>query len=72
MHSLIRRGGAAAGPCPSTGASSLIDTAPGYLLGSEQTITVPGAEHADDDSPIAAEAWNTTRRSRTSRNIGAT
>ncbi|WP_345045611.1 hypothetical protein [Streptomyces sannanensis] len=50
----------------------MIDTAPGYLLGSEQTITVPGAEHADDDSPIAAEAWNTTRRSRTSRNIGAT
>ncbi|GAA3371248.1 hypothetical protein GCM10020367_21140 [Streptomyces sannanensis] len=32
-------------------ASKLIDTALGYLLGSEQTITVPGAEHADDDNP---------------------
>ncbi|MDF9812994.1 hypothetical protein [Streptomyces sp. SPB162] len=30
-------------------ASKLIDTALGYLLGSEQTITVAGAEHADDD-----------------------
>ncbi|MFJ3229905.1 hypothetical protein [Streptomyces sp. NPDC086787] len=28
-------------------ASKLIDTALGYLLGSEQTITVAGAEHAD-------------------------
>lgn len=30
-------------------ASKLIDTALGYLLGSEQTITVAGAEHADDE-----------------------
>ncbi|MCZ4098276.1 hypothetical protein [Streptomyces sp. H39-C1] len=30
-------------------ASKLVDTALGYLLGSEQTITVAGAEHADDD-----------------------
>ncbi|MFF5538640.1 hypothetical protein ACFY71_40370 [Streptomyces cinerochromogenes] len=26
-----------------------MDTALGYLLGSEQTITVAGAEHADDE-----------------------
>lgn len=32
-------------------ASKLIDTALGYLLGSEQSIVVPGAEHADDDDP---------------------
>ena len=31
----------------------LIDTALGYLLGSEQSIVVPGAEHADDDDPPA-------------------
>lgn len=30
-------------------ASKLVDTALGYLLGSEQTITVAGAEHADDE-----------------------
>jgi hypothetical protein len=34
-------------------ASKLIDTALGYLLGSEQAIVVPGAEHADDDDPPA-------------------
>ncbi|MEV0438436.1 hypothetical protein AB0I84_11090 [Streptomyces spectabilis] len=38
-------------------ASKLVDTALGYLLGSEQTITVAGAEHADDEpSPEAAAA----------------
>ncbi|WP_329317923.1 hypothetical protein [Streptomyces sp. NBC_01262] len=31
--------------------AKLIDTALGYLLGSEQTIVVPGAEHADDEKP---------------------
>ncbi|MGW1064397.1 hypothetical protein ACWD4F_07785 [Streptomyces aureus] len=30
-------------------ASKLVDTALGYLLGSEQTITVAGAEHAGDE-----------------------
>ncbi|GGY12768.1 hypothetical protein [Streptomyces djakartensis] len=30
-------------------ASKLVDTALGYLLGSEQTITVAGAEHADEE-----------------------
>lgn len=30
-------------------ASKLVDTALGYLLGSEQTITIAGAEHADDE-----------------------
>ncbi|MEH0609094.1 hypothetical protein [Streptomyces scabiei] len=30
-------------------ASKLVDTALGYLLGSEQTITVAGAEHADKE-----------------------
>jgi hypothetical protein len=33
--------------------SKLIDTVLGYLLGSEQTIVVPGAEHADDEQPPA-------------------
>ncbi|WP_326791574.1 hypothetical protein OHA79_02730 [Streptomyces sp. NBC_00841] len=37
-------------------ASKLIDTALGYLLGAEQTIIVPGAEHADDDEPPAGAA----------------
>ncbi|MFF2410490.1 hypothetical protein [Streptomyces sp. NPDC058092] len=32
-------------------ASKLIDTVLGYLLGAEQTIIVPGEEHADDDKP---------------------
>ncbi|MFF3493713.1 hypothetical protein ACFYWS_20440 [Streptomyces sp. NPDC002795] len=31
--------------------AKLIDTALGYLLGSEQSIVVPGAEHAEDDDP---------------------
>ncbi|TWE16996.1 hypothetical protein [Kitasatospora atroaurantiaca] len=39
-------------------AAKLVDTALGYLLGSEQHIVVPGAEHAEDDQPPqgAAEA----------------
>ncbi|MGA5637758.1 hypothetical protein ACPCTN_03255 [Streptomyces cinereoruber] len=38
-------------------ASKIVDTALGYLLGSEQTISVPGAEHAGDEpSPEAAAA----------------
>ncbi|MET8679984.1 hypothetical protein ABZW18_20970 [Streptomyces sp. NPDC004647] len=32
-------------------AASLVDTALGYLLGSEQKITVEDAEHADEESP---------------------
>ncbi|MFE4336739.1 hypothetical protein ACFRQM_47640 [Streptomyces sp. NPDC056831] len=31
--------------------AKLIDTTLGYLLGTEQTIVVPQAEHADDDNP---------------------
>ncbi|MGW1914949.1 hypothetical protein ACWCQS_30545 [Streptomyces sp. NPDC002076] len=39
-------------------AAKLVDTALGYLLGSEQRITVEGAEHADAEAPApgAAEA----------------
>lgn len=37
-------------------ASKLIDTALGYLLGSEQSIVVAGAEHADDEDPPAGAA----------------
>ncbi|MFE4661041.1 hypothetical protein ACFRFJ_30655 [Streptomyces hydrogenans] len=38
-------------------ASKIVDTALGYLLGSEQTISVAGAEHAaDEPSPEAAAA----------------
>ncbi|MEU6475306.1 hypothetical protein ABZ858_00170 [Streptomyces sp. NPDC047017] len=37
-------------------ASKLVDTALGYLLGSEQTITVAGAEHADDKPTDEAAA----------------
>ncbi|MFF4504809.1 hypothetical protein [Streptomyces sp. NPDC001401] len=33
--------------------SKLIDTTLGYLLGAEQTIVVPGADHADQDKPPA-------------------
>jgi hypothetical protein len=33
--------------------SKLIDTTLGYLLGAEQTIVVPGAEHADQGTPNA-------------------
>ncbi|KOG10427.1 hypothetical protein [Streptomyces viridochromogenes] len=29
----------------------LVDTALGYLLGSDQQIAVAGAEHADEESP---------------------
>ncbi|OIJ97753.1 hypothetical protein BIV25_13170 [Streptomyces sp. MUSC 14] len=32
-------------------AANLVDTALGYLLGSDQEIAVAGAEHADEDSP---------------------
>ncbi|WP_268987080.1 hypothetical protein [Streptomyces hygroscopicus] len=32
-------------------AANLVDTALGYLLGSEQTIIVEGAEHADEETP---------------------
>ncbi|MGW0822551.1 hypothetical protein [Streptomyces sp. NPDC002845] len=37
-------------------AAKLVDTALGYLLGSEQTIVVQGAEHANDDDPPANAA----------------
>ncbi|WP_261951637.1 hypothetical protein [Streptomyces nigrescens] len=39
-------------------AANLVDTALGYLLGSEQKVTVEGAEHADEETPTpgAAEA----------------
>lgn len=37
-------------------ASKLVDTALGYLLGSEQTISVAGAEHADDEPTSEAAA----------------
>lgn len=37
-------------------ASKLVDTALGYLLGSEQTISVAGAEHADDEPTAEAAA----------------
>ncbi|MEV7936631.1 hypothetical protein AB0O82_10850 [Kitasatospora sp. NPDC088264] len=33
--------------------SKLVETALGYLLGSEQHVVVAGAEHADDDDPPA-------------------
>ncbi|WP_153450689.1 phage portal protein [Streptomyces smaragdinus] len=33
--------------------TKLIDTALGYLLGSEQAIVVPGAEHAEEEDPPA-------------------
>ncbi|MFJ8097514.1 hypothetical protein [Streptomyces griseofuscus] len=36
--------------------SKLIDTTLAYVLGSEQTIVVPGAEHADDSDAPAPEA----------------
>jgi hypothetical protein len=35
--------------------SKLIDTTLGYLLGPEQTIVVPGADHAEQDSPTAED-----------------
>ncbi|MDH6624395.1 hypothetical protein M2271_002197 [Streptomyces sp. LBL] len=37
-------------------AANLVDTALGYLLGSEQKVAVEGAEHADEAVPGAAEA----------------
>ncbi|MER6127309.1 hypothetical protein ABT173_32945 [Streptomyces sp. NPDC001795] len=36
-------------------AAKLVDTALGYLLGSEQKITVEGAEHADEETPTTGE-----------------
>ncbi|MFE9399266.1 hypothetical protein [Streptomyces flavidovirens] len=32
-------------------AANLVDTALGYLLGSEQNVAVEGAEHADEEAP---------------------
>ncbi|MCP3821610.1 hypothetical protein NLX86_27020 [Streptomyces sp. A3M-1-3] len=32
-------------------AANLVDTALGYLLGSDQQIAVAGAEHADEEAP---------------------
>ncbi|TKA04841.1 hypothetical protein [Actinacidiphila oryziradicis] len=37
-------------------ASKLTDTTLGYLLGAEQTIVVPGADHAGNDKPSAGAA----------------
>ncbi|UXX94157.1 hypothetical protein N7U49_22485 [Streptomyces sp. AD2-2] len=48
-------------------AANLVDTALGYLLGSEQRVAVEGAEHADDETPTpgAAEAAAVQERLRT-------
>ncbi|MFK0279837.1 hypothetical protein ACIQVL_05090 [Streptomyces sp. NPDC090499] len=48
-------------------AANLVDTALGYLLGSEQKVAVEGAEHADDQTPTpgAAEAAVVQERLRT-------
>ncbi|MFD8379092.1 hypothetical protein ACFV2X_11225 [Streptomyces sp. NPDC059679] len=48
-------------------AANLVDTALGYLLGSDQRIAVTGAEHADDEvpEPGAAEAAGLQERLRT-------
>ncbi|MEU4890983.1 hypothetical protein AB0B12_04695 [Streptomyces sp. NPDC044780] len=50
-------------------AAKLVDTALGYLLGSEQKIAVEGAEHADGEAPkpgateaAAGEVWTNNRR----------
>lgn len=47
-------------------AANLVDTALGYLLGSEQKVTVEGAEHADDETPTpgAVEAASVQERLR--------
>ncbi|MFB7829308.1 hypothetical protein [Streptomyces hydrogenans] len=46
-------------------ASKIVDTALGYLLGSEQTISVAGAEHAGDEpSPEAVAARTVQERLR--------
>ncbi|WP_431770905.1 hypothetical protein [Streptomyces cucumeris] len=47
-------------------AAKLVDTALGYLLGSEQKVAVEGAEHADQDTPTpgAAEAAAIQKRLR--------
>ncbi|MFF4051964.1 hypothetical protein ACFYZ5_35510 [Streptomyces chartreusis] len=37
-------------------AANLVDTALGYLLGSEQKVAVEGAEHADDKTPAPGAA----------------
>ncbi|MBT2390659.1 hypothetical protein J7E87_14810 [Streptomyces sp. ISL-1] len=48
-------------------AANLVDTALGYLLGSEQKVAVEGAEHADEETPTpgAAEAAAVQERLRT-------
>ncbi|MFJ5307447.1 hypothetical protein [Streptomyces sp. NPDC088350] len=48
-------------------AANLVDTALGYLLGSEQKVVVEGAEHADDETPTpgVAEAAAAQERLRT-------
>ena len=46
-------------------AANLVDTALGYLLGSEQKVVVEGAEHADEETPGAAEAAAVQERLRT-------
>ncbi|MYQ85452.1 MULTISPECIES: hypothetical protein [unclassified Streptomyces] len=47
-------------------AANLVDTALGYLLGSEQKVSVEGAEHADEQTPTpgAAEAAAVQKRLR--------
>lgn len=47
-------------------AANLVDTALGYLLGSEQKVAVEGAEHADEETPTpgAAEAAAVQKRLR--------
>ncbi|MFJ5734706.1 hypothetical protein [Streptomyces microflavus] len=47
-------------------AANLVDTALGYLLGSEQKVAVEGAEHADEQTPTpgAAEAAAVQKRLR--------
>ncbi|WP_145497485.1 hypothetical protein [Streptomyces sp. CFMR 7] len=37
-------------------AANLVDTALGYLLGSEQKVTVEGAEHSDEQTPTPGSA----------------
>ncbi|MFD8209659.1 hypothetical protein ACFV2S_25085 [Streptomyces sp. NPDC059695] len=41
--------------------SKIVDTTLGYLLGSEQTISVAGAEHADDEPSPQADAARTVQ-----------
>ncbi|WP_442737953.1 hypothetical protein ACQUSN_07545 [Streptomyces pseudogriseolus] len=46
--------------------ANLVDTALGYLLGSEQKVAVEGAEHADEETPTpgVAEAAAVQKRLR--------